>query len=269
MLNEKQFINKLTKIKVALFDLDGTIYIEDSVIEGSIEGLSRLRERNVKVVFLTNNSSRTTAEYINKLKGMGLFCSGDEVLTSARATADYLLTEKLASRVYCFGTAAVKQELVDLGIEIVENDPKVALLLYNKDINYSNICKFNEYISKGVHYVAGQSDNVCPSADVYLPDCGSFIEMFAVSSGKRPQTVVGKPNVYMGETIKKTYNVLPQEVMMVGDRLYTDVRFGKNCGFLTVLVTSGETSKSDLQTSVDQPDFCVDNVFELTDYLKK
>lgn len=242
-------INSETKkmldgVKVVLLDLDGTIYLGDKLIGNVVETLSKLRAAGKKLVYLTNNSSRSDDEYRNKLGLRGILDDRDDVYTSARATIEFLNTCHNGKAVYLVGTDAVKNDFLKSGVNLAdENHAEIAVLSYDTTLDFKKIRAFDVAIKRGALYVATHPDAVCPAENYSMPDVGSFIEMFKKSSGRSPDLVIGKPYDGMGKAVLARYNVLPTEVIMVGDRLYTDMAFAVNSGFNSMLVLSGETTK--------------------------
>ncbi|MGN1235773.1 MAG: HAD-IIA family hydrolase [Christensenellaceae bacterium] len=248
---------KLKSKKVFLLDLDGTVYLDETPIGAMRHTLSALR-RHATLVFLTNNSSKTEEEYIRKLKRIGLYDERDIVYTSAMAAREYLLAHYADRSVYIVATDSVKASFE--GVLQSETDPQVVLLAYDTSIDFGKFVKLNEAIVKGAVYIATHPDAVCPAKGVFPPDVGAFISLLKTSSGREPDVICGKPNRTMGDCILSRLNVEPKDVVMVGDRLHTDIRFGNNCGFDTLLVLSGETSEEMLRDSPDRPSFVLDSL---------
>lgn len=234
----------LDGVKVVLLDLDGTIYLGNNLIGNVVETLSKLRKAGKKLVYLTNNSSRSDKEYRKKLGARGILDERDDVYTSARATIEYLNAEHKGKAVYLVGTAAVQEDFINAGINLTdENNADIAVLSYDTTLDFKKIRAFDVALKRGALYVATHPDVVCPAEGYSMPDVGSFIEMFKKSSGRSPDVIIGKPYDGMGKAVVARYNVLPGEVIMVGDRLYTDMAFAVNSGFNSMLVLSGETTK--------------------------
>lgn len=257
---ERANFAKLKNAKVVLLDLDGTLYIDYEPISGVIDSLCRLRSGGRKLVYLTNNSSKSYADYEKNLQATGIFRDGDEIYTSAMATAEFLTAEKPGARVYLLAPESVKNDFRDAGINVAEDNPDVAVLAYDTTLDYKKIRKFDYFLKKGVYYVATHPDLTCPAKDCDAPDAGAFIEMFRASSGRIPDLIIGKPRPTMGERIKARYGVRSDEVLMIGDRLSTDIAFGNNCGFYTALVYTGETTRgiyaaSEIRATVDCENF--------------
>lgn len=242
-----------------LFDLDGTVYLDETPI-GDVRGtLARLRAMDKRIVFLTNNSSKTEAEYRQKLARIGLWGEGDLVYTSAMATAEYVAARFPHKRVYLLATDAVKEEF-SRTVPLVEEAPDVVILAYDTTLTFAKMKRFNEFLAGGAVFLATHPDAVCPTAGVSMPDVGAFLELFYTSSGRRPDLIVGKPGTAMGEGLERRLGIPRTRMCMTGDRMHTDIRFGNNCGMHTVLVLSGETTEETMKNFPDRPDLVLPDV---------
>ena len=242
-----------------LFDLDGTVYLDEMPI-GDVKGtLARLRAMHKRIVFLTNNSSKTEAEYRQKLTRIGLWGEGDLVYTSAMATAEHVAARFPHKRVYLLATDAVKEEF-SRTVPLVEEAPDVVILAYDTTLTFQKMKRFNEFLAGGAVFLATHPDAVCPTAGVSMPDVGAFLELFYTSSGRRPDLIVGKPGTAMGEGLERRLGIPRTRMCMTGDRMHTDIRFGNNCGMHTVLVLSGETTEEMMKNFPDRPDLVLPDV---------
>lgn len=242
-----------------LFDLDGTVYLDETPI-GDVKGtLARLRAMHKRIVFLTNNSSKTEAEYRQKLTRIGLWGEGDLVYTSAMATAEYVAARFPHKRVYLLATDAVKEEF-SRTVPLAEEAPDVVILAYDTTLTFAKMKRFNEFLAGGAVFLATHPDAVCPTAGVSMPDVGAFLELFYTSSGRRPDLIVGKPGTAMGEGLERRFGIPRARMCMTGDRMHTDIRFGNNCGMHTVLVLSGETTEETMKNFPDRPDLVLPDV---------
>jgi NagD protein len=258
MINEK-----LKNVELFLFDLDGTVYIGDRVIDGVIETIEKLRGIGKKVCFLTNNSSRPREAYLRKLNGMGITISDAELFTSAQSTYEYLEREHNKKRVWIAATDEVKGDFLRAGVDTADENPDIAVLTFDTSLTYEKINKLCRFLHGGVFYVATHADLNCPHPVSPMPDVGSFIEMIYAATGRRPDVICGKPHKPAADGIIARYKVSPDKIAMVGDRLYTDIRFANNFGFLSVLVLSGETSREALDDSTDKPDLVLDSAVDI------
>lgn len=258
----------LKNARVILLDLDGTVYLGDKLIGDVKNTLSTFRVLGKKLVFLTNNSSRSDDEYVAKLRGRGIYETGDEVYTSSRATIEYLLREHAKKGVYLVATESVMNDFAAAGVNLTdENHAEIAVLAYDTTLDFAKMRAFDVALKRGAFYVATHPDAVCPTDGYSMPDVGSFIECFKKSSGRTPDVIIGKPYTGMGEAIVARFRVRPSEVVMVGDRLYTDMAFAVNCGFNSMLVLSGETTAEDYVASKMELSIVLPDVNQSLKYL--
>lgn len=259
----------VARTQVFLLDMDGTVYIGDTSLSGMSGTLAAVRESGRRIVYCTNNSSRSRRQYAEKLRRLGLFDARDEVYTSGMATAEYLAAEYGGARVYLVGTDALREDFEAAGVRLCEEGADVCVLAYDTTLTFEKLRKINEYIVRGAPYIATHPDDVCPAEGVYPPDVGSFIRLLACSSGREPDVVCGKPNRVMGERLLARLSVPPAAVTMAGDRPHTDIRFANNNGFGSLLVLSGETDARRAQTlpASDTPTALADSLNDVVRHL--
>lgn len=265
-------MNELKGIKAALFDLDGTVYIDGVPIGDSPKTLDYIRGKGIKVGFLTNNSSRSDEEYEKLLESRGISKTGDYILSSLSAAIEYLHAGYAGKKVYALATDSVDEFMKSRGINVLpesrSDEAEVLLLAFDKEINYNKIERANRLLCRGVRYVATHPDRVCPAKDCPVPDAGAFMELFKASSGRTPDVIIGKPYPFMAEKFCRETGFSPENVLMVGDRLYTDIKFGVNAGLKTALVLSGETTLSDYENGEVKADVVLPDINALKDLLR-
>lgn len=249
--------------KAFLLDLDGTVYLDETPIGDAVLTLNRLRAAGKKLVYLTNNSSRTEAEYRAKLARIGLWDERDTVYTSGMAAVDFIVRSCAGAKVYLLGTDALKEEFLRGGVELTEDAPDLCVLAYDTSLTFDKIRRFDLFLRRGVRYIATHPDDVCPTKDGSMPDVGSFIAMFEKSSGRLPDRIIGKPFTDMGDGLCGLLGVSKAEMCMIGDRMHTDIRFGNANGMKTVLVLSGETTERSMRNFPDSPDLVLPSINEL------
>lgn len=259
---------QLKKIDCYLFDMDGTIYIERELIDGAKETIDFLREQGKKVIFLTNNSSVSAKYYVNKVNGLGIDCTINEIYTSGNATTEFLNSKYKDKTVYLVGTNELKKEFERANIKLVEENPDIVCLAYDKELTYKKLVKATRYINGGAIYIATHPDINCPAKPFYEPDIGSFMALIEKSTGKKPSTICGKPYAPIAEGIEKRVGMPANKIAMVGDRLMTDIRFGNLNNFTSVLVLSGETNM-DMYNSTDiEAKVILNSIFDIKHTLK-
>ena len=254
--------DRLKQARCFLLDMDGTVYLSERLLPGAKELLNYLDQQNIPYYFITNNSTRSRQHYAAKLTHLGLPTLAEQIITSGEATAIYLTDLHPGARLYVVGTPILEEELREHGFEIVQNDPDFVVLGFDTTLTYAKIWKLCDYVRAGVRYIATHADINCPTEDGFMPDVGAMMAMIATSTGRQPDVVIGKPNQPIVQAILLKTGLSPQDLVMVGDRLYTDIALGMT-GIATVLVLSGETRLENLLGSPFQPDYMVENLLEL------
>lgn len=262
-------MQRIKNIKLFLFDMDGTLYLGNKLFSFTTELLNRIKKANKKYIFLTNNSSKSVKDYVEKLKRLGITASEEDFLTSSQATAYYLKEHHKDARLYVCGTQSLKKELQSEGFTVTEDLEQTDCIVMGNDNELTfkkleDVCKL--LLSRDIPYIATNPDYVCPTEFGSVPDCGSVCDMIYNCTKKRP-VFIGKPEPLMVElAMQKTgYNKL--QTAVVGDRIYTDIKSGINAGVLSVLVMSGETDEEILKTSIDKPDLVLKDGGELIDFI--
>jgi 4-nitrophenyl phosphatase len=241
-----------------LIDLDGTIWIGDRLIEGADRFIEWLIASNKRFRFVTNNSSTSALTYVNKLRRLGIDCPDNVVYTSTKAALRYL-QEKSITSVFPLGTPVFVKELMDAGIHVTD-DANCVLVAFDKTLTYEKADHALQLLQDGAEFIATHPDVLCPIEGGYCLDCGAITAMLETASGRKAK-VLGKPSPEFIELALLELNATPAETIVVGDRIYTDMRMGIDGGIKTSLVLSGETKESDsLPFAVD---YIVRNVGEL------
>lgn len=248
-----QLIEKLKDVELFLFDMDGTVYIGYNEIKGSFDTVRALRTLGKKICFFTNNSSKSAEDYIEKLHGMGLDISRDEIYTSGEVTCEYINREYAGKTVFVMGNQKLKDEFTRHDIPLTEENPDLCVLGFDTEFNYDKFYRFCKELYKGKPYIATHPDLFCPAEDCPMPDIGGMILFTEATIGRKPDIVIGKPEKEAADGIKRKFNLSAEKIAMVGDRLYTDIAFGQNNGFKTVLVLSGETTQEMVDNAEKQP----------------
>lgn len=243
--------------------MDGTFYLGNRLLEGSRPFMERLERSGTDYLFVTNNSSQNPVYYAAKLARMGFAVAQERIFTAGEATARYLNRTYPGAGVYLVGTPALEQHMTSLGVRLTGPEAAdVAVLGFDTTLTYEKLVHLCNLVRKGLPYVATHPDLNCPVEGGYIPDIGAMMALVRTSTGAEP-TVVGKPHAAMVEAVLAKTGLQPEELAMVGDRLYTDIAMGKNAGICSVLVLSGETTREDLAGSAVQPDFVFADLGEL------
>lgn len=255
-------------IKGLAIDMDGTVYKGMNLIPGAVEFIRGLNEKGIPYMFVTNNSSKGRRMYFEKLSKMGFDVDMRNVLTSGTATLRFLKDNRQGKKVYVVGTQSYMEDVREYGIELDDEDPDIVLLSFDRELTYEKINKAYAFIKKGAEYIATHPDDLCPTEDDYDVDIGAFIAMYRYLLDKEP-LIIGKPNRLMMEMAAAEMGIEPDEVAMVGDRLYTDIRMAYDNGFQSILVLTGETKLADLEHSEVRPTYVLDSVADIIDIIFK
>lgn len=238
----------LSRIKRLALDMDGTIYLGSTLFPFTVDFLDSMKNAGVDYSFLTNNPTKSVADYLNKLEGMGIHADQDNMYTTSLAAIDYIKSHYPdARRLFLLGTESMISQFEKAGFESCSDDPDdvpdVLVVAFDPTLVYPRLCRACWWASQGIPYIATNPDRVCPTDQrTILVDCGSICRCIESASGRRPDITLGKPDPNMIYGIMDKYGLKPEEVAMVGDRIYTDTATAHNAGAFGVLVLSGETT---------------------------
>ena len=259
--------------RLFLLDMDGTLYLDDRLFPKVPEFLSLIRRRGGRYLFLTNNSSRGVEGYIEKLGRMGIATEPSDYMTSADAAQHTLLTEFAGRNCYVSGTASLKRQLAEAGVDVTDvlsDDIDLLLSGFDTELTFQKLEDSCILLNRGVTWLATNPDWVCPTdQEVILVDCGSICKAIEGACKRKPDVVIGKPNPNMLYCIRDKYGYKSDELAMVGDRIYTDVATAQNAGSLGVLVLSGETTLETAIANDPNPDLTAENIEVLGELLVK
>ena len=259
---------ELTQIKskkLFLFDMDGTLYLGNHLYDFTQTLLDTIRECGGRYLFMTNNSSKSVKDYIDKLAKLGIASEYDDFLTSSQATAFYLCQHHKGLKLYVCGTKSLKEELSRAGLTITEDADQAQCIVmgFDTELTFQKLEDVSRLLcTRDLPYIATNPDYVCPTEFGSVPDCGSVSDMLYNVSKKRP-LFIGKPSPLMPQLAMKKWGVTPEETVVIGDRIYTDIKSGLNAGTLTILVMSGETTAEILESSEDKPHIVMQDAGEL------
>lgn len=274
-MGEEELMRACARIKHVALDMDGTIYMGSTLFPYTKPFLKTLADNGIGYSFLTNNPTKSQADYLKKLENLGIHATPDEMYTSAISTIEYIQNHyPRAKRLFLLGTPSMIKEFENAGYISVPDDPRerpdVLVVAFDMTLTYSRLCRATWWASQGVPYIATNPDWVCPTdQEVILVDCGSIQKCIEAACGRKADIVIGKPNPGMLDGIREKFGLQPDEIAMCGDRIYTDVRTAQNAGGLGVLVLSGETTLDTAIHSNPQPDITALNIEQFGNLLLK
>jgi HAD superfamily hydrolase (TIGR01457 family) len=247
-------ISVLKNIRLFVLDMDGTFYLGNKVIDGSLRFMEKLRASGKEFLFFTNNSSRTAEFYREKLRSMGCEVAQNNIITSGDVTIAYLKRYYPGKNVYVVGTPILEDSFRQAGIKLVQQNPDIVVMGFDTTLTYEKLSKACKYIREGALFLATHMDINCPTEQGSIPDCGAMCALITSSTGVSPR-YLGKPFAETLEAIIGATGCKKDEIAFVGDRLYTDIAIGVKNGVTGILVLSGETGPEEIEHSEFKPDF--------------
>ena len=251
--------------KLFLLDMDGTLYLGGRLFPHTLAFLRAIRDAGAEYLFLTNNSSKGADAYVQKLCGMGILSVEDDFFTSTDAACAHLKMHHTGNLIYALGTESFKRQLRKEGFpitDVLQDGIDCLLMGYDTELTYRKLADASILLGRGVTYLATNPDWVCPTEFGYVPDCGSIAQALEHATGRLP-LFLGKPKPEIALLAMEKKGVKPEETMMIGDRIYTDIACGRNAGILSVLVFSGETTPKIMEESEIRPDLAIQGIEDI------
>lgn len=267
-MRETDYRTRLENVRCFLLDMDGTFYLGNRLLDGSLDFLSALSRTGRDAWFLTNNSSKSADAYVRKLTDMGVpEPFRHQVITSGHAAAHYLLRHFPTGKGFLLGSDGLRSELTQMGLRLTEDDPDYVLVAFDTTLDYAKMCRVCDFIRAGKPYIATHPDLNCPTETGFIPDIGAIMAFIQASTGRRADVILGKPNAGIVEEARLRTGRPLCEMAMVGDRLYTDVATGIHHGMQGILVLSGEATMRDVAASDVKPDMIFGRLSDMIPYL--
>ena len=266
-LTSEQLREKLRKIKCFMLDMDGTFYLGNRILEGSLDFLDAVEATGRTVLFLTNNSSKSADYYVEKLKRMNVRAPFLNILTSGQATARYCLANFPGKKCFLLGNHILRAEFDKMGVQVDNEHPDYVVIAYDTELDYEKMTAVCDFVRAGLPYIATHPDYNCPTETGFIPDAGAIHAFIRASAGREPDHIIGKPNRDIMDYLVAREGVDKARTAMVGDRLYTDVAAGVNNGYTGILVLSGEATMEDVKVSDVEPDLIFDSVKDMIPFL--
>jgi HAD superfamily hydrolase (TIGR01450 family) len=258
----------LSLIRHVVLDMDGTLYKGTRLFPQTVPLLGNLRSLGIGRTFLTNNTSRSHADYIAKLRRLGIEAREDEIYTPAESVIAYLRNRLPGKKqVVLLGTPSLAAEFAEAGFALNWDAPDVVVVGFDTTLDYEHLCRAAYWISAGLPYLATHPDFICPTDEpTVLVDCGSICACLNAATNRKPM-VFGKPNPSILHEILDRHHLKAEQMLMVGDRLYTDMKMALAAGVPAVLVLTGEATAEQAAALTQQPDLIVGDVGQLGEML--
>ncbi len=250
-----------------IFDLDGTLYLGEQLIEGADQTVATLRDRGARVMFVTNKPISSRQTYAAKLTGLGISADVEEVLTSPLALADYIATHHQSPNVLLLGEKPVTEELEAVGCRIVHKaeDAEIVVISWDREVTWERLDEAFQALRGGAKFYVTNPDVTYPVESGELSDAGAVVAYMQACSKRDPDHIAGKPYPALAEAAMQRMGVTPQRTLLAGDRLQTDLKCGKNAGCATAVVLTGVSRRADIEAlpADEQPDYVLQSVVEL------
>jgi NagD protein len=258
-----------SKIRHLALDMDGTIYSGKTLFPFTRSCLERLTDLGIGYTFFTNNSSKSVRDSIGHLAGMGIDAQPDQMYTSTLSTMAYLRQDHPRSkRLFILGTPSMVTEFEEAGYLHCDEAPELVVVGFDPALNFVQLCRAGYWIKQGKPFVATHPDRICPTDQpTLLIDCGAICAALTAATGRIPDAVLGKPHRIMIEGIMRRHDLLPEELAVVGDRLYTDVAMAHTVGATGIVVLTGETTRAEAEAAIPPPHLILPSIHELSDLL--
>lgn len=257
------------RIRGVLFDMDGVVYVGSRLLPGVQEMFDYLEKTGRRWLCVTNNASRTPAQFVEKLTLMGVRARPEQILGSAEATASWL-AEQIEEqgwprgKVIIVGQDGIRAALKQHNFELttVPSEATYAIAGINFELTYEELAGVALAIRNGAKFIGTNSDPSYPSERGLLPGAGSILALLSTATGVEP-TVIGKPNRGMYDQAIRRVGAQPDEVMMVGDRYDTDISGALALGLATTGVLTGVSAREDFESAVKPPHLIANDLIEL------
>lgn len=255
--------------KAYLIDLDGTLYRGSQVIEGAVEFINGLNQYDIPHLYVTNNSTKSPEDVVEKLASIGIDARPAEVVTSAMATADYISSEKPHASVYMIGDTGLRTAISSAGLDLKDDtDVDFVVVGLDENINYEKLTKATLAVQRGATFISTNKDPSIPKEQGFLPGNGSLTSVVTVSSKTEP-TFIGKPETPIMQKALDLLQLDKSEVAMIGDLYDTDIMSGINIGIDTIHVQTGVTSKEEALDKDIPPTVSIENLTVLLKEIEK
>lgn len=244
------------------FDLDGTVYHGTEPVQAAVELIAKLQENSIEPYYITNNSSATPEQVVEKLAGFGIRTKLEYVVTSALVAAHYCRENFPGKTVQMIGEAGLAAALEAEGIQQVETSPDLVVMGIDRDITYEKLAQACLAIRGGAKFIATNGDKAIPTERGLVPGAGSFVKLVEFSTGVSP-VFMGKPEAYMLDYIREKSGCEKKDMVLIGDNYDTDILAGIRYGITTIHVNGGVTSSEEVREKERQPNYLLSNLAEL------
>ncbi len=248
-------------------DLDGTVYLGDRLLPGAREAIEAIKSQGGAIVYLTNKPLDPSASYAGKLTSLGLPTTSGEVVSSLDALVAYMSSSHPGASVLCISEPLVAESLEHAGMTVLglgeAESADVVAVSFDRTFDYPKLHAAYRAVRAGATIVATNPDPYGPTPDGGLPDCAAMLAAIEACTGATAEAIVGKPSTQMARAMLDRLDLPADQVLLVGDRLETDVRMAVDSGVDVALVTSGVANRVEAVGSEHPPTYVLDGLGDL------
>jgi HAD superfamily hydrolase (TIGR01450 family) len=253
-------------LRGVLLDLDGTVYHGENPLPGAADAVSRLRARDFSLCFFSNNPLHDGEAYVDRLQSMGVDARPGEACSSAVVTREYVDTEHAGDDVFLIGSDPLRGYLAETDARVVEapHDADAVVASWTDEFHYRDMVDALRAIDEETAFLGTDPDLTFPDDEGNpTPGSGAILQAIANVVEREPDRVLGKPSAVAAEAALNRLGHAPEECLVVGDRLDTDILLGERAGMQTALVRSGVTDEKRLANSDVTPDYVLDSLADI------
>lgn len=262
----EQLNDNIKKKKLFLLDIDGTISFDSTLFDGTLDFMNHVRAVGGKYIFITNNSTKSIADYVDKFLKLGVVVDESNFLTSSYATGLYLKEKYKDQLIFLLGTKSFVEEMKGFGLQVteqLEDQIAAAVVAFDNELTFDKLVNISQLLqTRAVDYLATNPDLVCPVEFGFIPDCGAICDMIEKATKRQPK-YIGKPNGLIVDLALEGTGFTKEETIVIGDRLYTDIACGINGQVDTVAVFTGEVKREDLDHTEFEPTYYCDSIRDI------
>ena len=248
-----------------IFDLDGTCYLGDALLPAAEETITRLRDLGRRTVFLSNNPTQTRVAYAERLTRLGLPTPAADVINSSLVMVDFLNRRMPGANLFVVGESSLQAELEAAGFTLADKPASIEAVIasFDRTFTYDKLQVAFDAIRAGARFFATNGDRFCPVPGGGQPDAAAMIAAIEASTNTQVEAIVGKPSPYMAMAILSLVGLPPEQCIMIGDRLETDVLMGLDAGMAGALTLTGATDVDMLAASAIKPTYVLQTLADL------
>ncbi len=255
----------MSDFRAAIVDVDGTVVLGDDPISGAPEGVQRLRDAGLDIVFLSNNPTKRREQYVDRLTPHGIHVDPGQTLTAASVTGEYLAEEHVSDDLFVIGSSGLLNGLRRRGLNVdtTPSNADVLLVSMDRSFDYETMTEAMWALDEETTFLGTDPDMTIPTPERPEPGTGAILHAVAGVTGREPERILGKPSRTAADAALDRLGVPPEDVLVIGDRLDTDIELGRRAGMTTAVVLSGITDRSDIDDAEQTPDHVLDSLGDI------